>query len=117
MSGRVSFDEALLSVTPAPLMKPLILLIALTASLRAGDVDFSHQIVPILREHCAECHAGDKKEGGLSINDRAARSFLRYHAPDSSASALGLDLSSPWAIHRDGREETQIKPPSPHAFR
>ena len=53
-------------------MKPAILFIALTASLRAGDVDFSHQIVPILREHCAECHAGDKKKGGLSINDRAA---------------------------------------------
>jgi hypothetical protein len=53
-------------------MKPLILLIALTASLHAGNVDFSHQIVPILREHCAECHAGDKKKGGLSINDRAA---------------------------------------------
>ena len=35
-------------------------------------VDFAHQIVPILREHCAECHTGDKKKGGLSINDRAA---------------------------------------------
>ena len=33
-------------------------------------VDFSHQIVPILREHCAECHAGDKKKGGFSFNDR-----------------------------------------------
>ncbi|MDB6004505.1 MAG: hypothetical protein JWR15_1492, partial [Prosthecobacter sp.] len=35
-------------------------------------VDFSHQIVPILREHCTECHAGDKKKGGLSFNDRAS---------------------------------------------
>jgi hypothetical protein len=33
-------------------------------------VDFSHQIVPILREHCAECHSGDKKKGGFSFNDR-----------------------------------------------
>jgi len=33
-------------------------------------VDFAHQIVPILREHCAECHAGDKKKGGFSFNDR-----------------------------------------------
>ena len=33
-------------------------------------VDFSHQIVPILREYCAECHAGDKKKGGFSFNDR-----------------------------------------------
>lgn len=36
----------------------------------AAPVDFSHQIVPILREHCAECHTGDKKKGGLSMNDR-----------------------------------------------
>jgi hypothetical protein len=35
-------------------------------------VDFSHQIVPILREHCAECHAGDKKKGGFSFNDRSS---------------------------------------------
>ena len=35
-----------------------------------ATVDFSHQIVPILREHCAECHAGDKKKGGFSFNDR-----------------------------------------------
>lgn len=35
-------------------------------------VDFSHQIVPILREHCSECHAGDKKKGGFSFNTREA---------------------------------------------
>jgi hypothetical protein len=38
----------------------------------AHAVDFSHEIVPILREHCAECHAGDKKKGGFSFNDRKA---------------------------------------------
>lgn len=42
---------------------------ALTGTAMAA-VDFSHQIVPILREHCAECHAGDKKKGGFSFNDR-----------------------------------------------
>lgn len=35
-------------------------------------VDFSHEIVPILREHCAECHAGEKKKGGFSFNTREA---------------------------------------------
>ena len=34
-------------------------------------VDFSHQVVPILRAHCVECHAGNKKKGGFSMNDRA----------------------------------------------
>ena len=37
----------------------------------ARAVDFAHDIVPILREHCAECHTGDKKKGGFSMNSRA----------------------------------------------
>lgn len=35
-------------------------------------MDFAHQIVPLLRKHCAECHTGDKLKGGFSMNDRAA---------------------------------------------
>ena len=50
---------------------PLCVFGLLPASAPAA-VDFAHQIVPILREHCSECHTGDKKKGGLSINDRAA---------------------------------------------
>ncbi len=41
-------------------------------SLGYCQVDFSHDIVPILRKYCVECHAGDNKKGGLSFNDRAA---------------------------------------------
>src|SRR5581483_9917368 len=37
----------------------------------AEDVDFSHEIVPVLREHCAKCHTGDQKKGSLSLNTRA----------------------------------------------
>ena len=47
----------------------IFFLLSSILSARAA-VDFSHQIVPILREHCAECHAGDKKKGGFSFNDR-----------------------------------------------
>jgi hypothetical protein len=56
---------------PTTLSSQLILVI-LTLSPTAHALDFNHDIVPILREHCAECHAGDKKKGGLSINTRAA---------------------------------------------
>lgn len=37
-----------------------------------GEVDFVHQVMPILRKHCAECHVGEKKKGGLSMNTRSA---------------------------------------------
>ncbi|MEM8953998.1 MAG: PSD1 and planctomycete cytochrome C domain-containing protein [Verrucomicrobiota bacterium] len=48
------------------------LLIAGLPHTNSQAVDFSHEIVPILREHCAECHSGDQKKGGLSFNSRAA---------------------------------------------
>ncbi len=38
----------------------------------AQAVDFSHQIAPILKTHCGECHLGAKKKGGLSMNTRQA---------------------------------------------
>ncbi|MCG8599514.1 MAG: hypothetical protein MI807_05185, partial [Verrucomicrobiales bacterium] len=35
-----------------------------------AEVDFSHDIVPILQTHCAECHGGEEAEGGFSLNTR-----------------------------------------------
>jgi hypothetical protein len=37
-----------------------------------SDVDFAHQVVPILKTHCADCHLGAKKKGGLSMNTKEA---------------------------------------------
>ncbi len=36
-----------------------------------SPVDFAHQIVPILKERCSECHGGEDSKGGFSINSRA----------------------------------------------
>lgn len=55
-----------------PYFSLILLPVAVVYSSAFAAVDFSHQIVPILREHCAECHAGDKKKGGFSFNDRAS---------------------------------------------
>lgn len=33
-------------------------------------VDFAHKIVPLLKKHCAQCHMGTQKKGGLSMNTR-----------------------------------------------
>jgi hypothetical protein len=33
-----------------------------------GKVDFVHQVMPVLKTHCAECHTEGKKKGGLSMN-------------------------------------------------
>jgi hypothetical protein len=54
------------------LRSPLLVGLLAAASLGAAPVDFAHEVVPILRKHCVECHAGDKKKGGLSMNTRAS---------------------------------------------
>ncbi|MEM1442937.1 MAG: DUF1549 domain-containing protein [Verrucomicrobiota bacterium] len=41
----------------------------IAAELRS-EIDFVHQVVPILREHCSECHSGEEAEGGFSMNTR-----------------------------------------------
>ncbi|MEK7953381.1 DUF1549 domain-containing protein [Luteolibacter sp. Y139] len=35
-----------------------------------ADVDFAHQVVPILKEHCSKCHMDTAKKGGFSMNTR-----------------------------------------------
>lgn len=49
---------------PKPVMRNNILLpfLALAAAVPAqAEVDFAHQVVPILRTHCAECHMEEAK--------------------------------------------------------
>ncbi len=38
--------------------------------LAAAEVDFAHDVVPILQQYCGDCHTGNQKEGGLSLNTR-----------------------------------------------
>ena len=44
--------------------------ILLLAALPAQAVDFSHEVVPILRAKCGKCHTGSQRQGGFSLNDR-----------------------------------------------
>ena len=37
----------------------------------SAKIDFAHQVMPILKKNCAECHTDGKKKGGLSMNTRA----------------------------------------------
>lgn len=56
-----------LFVLPLALWVPALLLIN---SATSAEIDFAHDIVPILKTHCAKCHSGDKKQGGLSLDTR-----------------------------------------------
>ncbi|MDA7667422.1 DUF1549 domain-containing protein [bacterium] len=56
------------------------------------SIDFVHQVVPILKEHCSECHGDEKSKGGFSINQRAL--FLDDEAalPGDAAKSLFIKL-------------------------
>lgn len=52
----------------------LLCLLALPATLRAQDakkIDFAHDVAPLLKARCVECHANGKYKGGLSLDTRA----------------------------------------------
>ena len=36
----------------------------------AADVDFAHDIAPLLQKRCGGCHMGEHRRGGLSMNTR-----------------------------------------------
>jgi len=38
----------------------------------SAGVDFVHAVVPLIRRHCGECHTGDARQGGFSMNTREA---------------------------------------------
>lgn len=63
-----------------------------------GAIDFAHEIVPIIRTRCAECHTGNRQEGGLSLNTR--ESMLRAEVivpgqPDQSELVRRITASDP----------------------
>ncbi|PQO45367.1 DUF1549 domain-containing protein [Blastopirellula marina] len=48
----------------------LLLAFVLLSSTLAAEVDFNHEIVPLLKQKCGKCHTGTQKEGALSFNTR-----------------------------------------------
>ena len=40
------------------------------APLAAAEIDFAHDVAPLLKQYCGKCHAGKEKKGGFSLNTR-----------------------------------------------
>ena len=51
-------------------IRSIALLSASAVTAVCGEVDFAHQVAPILKEHCAKCHMEGAKKGGFSMNTR-----------------------------------------------
>ncbi len=74
--------------------------ILLASQLAVHAIDFAHDVVPVLRQHCAECHGGNEAKGGFSINTREM--FLESDAavPGDADESRFLQL-----VHSDDVDE------------
>jgi hypothetical protein len=75
-------------------------------------IDFAHDVVPILKEHCFECHGGHRHEGEFSINTRET-------IVDSSSAVPG-DAAKSYLIEMVTTADPEVrmpkdKPPLPDA--
>ncbi len=76
---------------------------------RKKTVDFPRQIQPLLREHCAECHGGVKKKGGLSFLNRNS-AFAKAKSGDFAI--VEGDVAKSQLIHRiKSTDEDERMPP------
>src|SRR5262245_28339238 len=90
---------------------PLALLFALVVpALKAQPqpqgkkVDFAHDIVPLLKARCAECHTNGKYKGGLSLDTREALLKSKVVVPGKSRDSE--------LFHRITSDDADVRMPS-----
>jgi uncharacterized protein DUF1549/uncharacterized protein DUF1553/cytochrome c len=74
----------------------------------AAEFDFAHRVVPILRQHCTECHGERRHEGDFSINTRESLLEADSIVPGDSAASHLIDL-----VTSDDKDERMPKEKPP----
>ena len=71
---------------------PVVILLSASICVGVTNADFAHDVAPILRKHCVQCHGGDEAQGGFSMNTRSL--FLESEAavPGKPESSHFLEL-------------------------
>ena len=90
-----------------PVVLAIVALAAAPVQSRGAEVDFSHDIVPILKRHCVKCHGGNEKKGGLSLNTR--ESLLA--GGDSAKGIVPGKASESEIIHRIETQDDDLRMP------
>lgn len=70
----------------------IILIVGCVARIASAEIDFAHDVVPILKKHCAECHTGRNSEGGFSFNTLRLLQDSGYAATDGSHDSRIVEL-------------------------
>jgi hypothetical protein len=75
----------------------------------ARAVDFAHEVVPILRKQCGECHTGDARQGGFSLN---TREDLVAGGDSGTAGILPGDAAASELVARITSDDPDVRMPS-----
>ena len=97
----------LLSSLRLPPLGLLVLWLMATTCPGQEPIDFAHRVVPVLKKHCVECHAGDQKKGGFSLNTK--ESLLA--GGESGAEILPADKSSSELLARVTSNDKDVRMP------
>jgi len=73
----------------------------------AKQVDFAHDVVPVLRQYCGECHTGDKRQGGFSLNTRETL----LAGGDSGAAVVPGDAAASALVRRITSDDESLQMP------
>src|SRR5581483_4298690 len=63
------------------------LLLAAAPAWGQGKVDFAHEVVPLLKARCAECHTNGKYKGSFSLDTREEILKAKAAVPGKSAAS------------------------------
>src|SRR5262249_5781466 len=92
--GRADKEETM----PLPGARTVLLVCAVTATAATTStadapkkIDFAHDILPILKARCAECHTNGKYKGSLSLDTRADLLRAKVVVPGKSAASELID--------------------------
>ena len=93
------------------LMSAALLTLVLTSAVPAAEVDFVHDVMPILKQYCGKCHTGEKREGGLAMNTRAQ--FLSGGENGKAVISGNAARSSFIERIQSGNEDIRMPPEGP----
>jgi mono/diheme cytochrome c family protein len=62
-----------------------------SAAATAKQIDFAHDVLPLLKAHCIKCHTGDEPEGGFSMATREALLSAEVVTPGTSGKSKVIE--------------------------
>lgn len=90
----------------------LPILLGWPSLLAAKPIDFAHDVVPILKKHCVECHGGREAKGSFSLNTRTLWLESGFVDVDDVEASYVLDLvtSTDPKMQMPPKEKSRVSP-------